>query len=426
MNPIVIDTQNLSKQYKLGGHFQLDMNLPEIVEFKVKNLLRRLCGKKVEKRTDSRDFYALKNVSFTIRQGEVVGIIGHNGSGKSTLLKVLTQITDPSEGQARIAGRVASLLEVGTGFHPELSGRENIFLNGSIMGMTRKEIKEKFDKIVAYSGIERFLDTPVKRYSSGMSVRLAFSIAAHLEPEILVIDEVLAVGDAEFQKRCLGRMKNVASEGRTVLFVSHDMAAVQTLCSRVIMLENGKIVADGKPEEIIPLYANAIPQQNTDISHRSDRQGDGQATISRCQVTDLHGNDVRAGEPWQIQVDYQTHCPNAPHEFSFHINTIGTQKICNLSTNMLVNSPTHWPSKGTIMIHPDDDCRLWPESYTLTPTLHCNGNLSDRIQDAVRFNVIMGNQNRFKSLNNQHAVMMLPADIHIQDQNMSVPLDKAA
>ncbi len=200
------------------------------------------------------EFWALKDISLDIEQGEVMGIIGRNGAGKSTLLKILSQITEPTEGEIRIRGRVASLLEVGTGFHPELTGRENIFLNGAILGMTRTEIRRKFDEIVAFAEIEKFLDTPVKRYSSGMYVRLAFAVAAHLEPDILVVDEVLAVGDAEFQRKCLGKMNSVAHGGRTVLFVSHNMQAIRMLCGRVMLLDSGHCAADGAADDTIGQY----------------------------------------------------------------------------------------------------------------------------------------------------------------------------
>lgn len=200
------------------------------------------------------DFWALKDVSFEVKQGEVVGIIGRNGAGKSTLLKILSRITEPTEGRIRLRGRVASLLEVGTGFHPELTGRENIFLNGAILGMTREEIRRKFDEIVAFAEVEKFLDTPVKRYSSGMYVRLAFAVAAHLEPEILIIDEVLAVGDAQFQKKCLGKMGEVAKGGRTVLFVSHNMAAVMNLCPKALHFESGRLVNSGSTDDIVRSY----------------------------------------------------------------------------------------------------------------------------------------------------------------------------
>jgi lipopolysaccharide transport system ATP-binding protein len=207
---------------------------------------------------DKEEFWALKDVSFEVKRGEVVGIIGRNGAGKSTLLKILSRITEPSEGRVTLRGRVASLLEVGTGFHPELTGRENIFLNGAILGMSKAEIRKKFDEIVAFAEVERFLDTPVKRYSSGMYVRLAFAVAAHLEPEILVVDEVLAVGDAEFQKKCLGKMKDVATGGRTVLFVSHNMGAVASLCEKVIYLKNGKVSSLGKTPEQIYIYLKDV------------------------------------------------------------------------------------------------------------------------------------------------------------------------
>ncbi len=200
------------------------------------------------------DFWALKDINFEVNKGDKIGIIGRNGAGKSTLLKVLSRITEPTTGKIHINGRIASLLEVGTGFHPELTGRENIYLNGAILGMSRSEIKEKFDEIVAFAEVDKFLDTPVKRYSSGMYVRLAFSVAAHLEPEILVVDEVLAVGDVEFQKKCLGKMSEVSKEGRTILFVSHNMAAISNLCNRTILLQDGQISYDGETSKAIQKY----------------------------------------------------------------------------------------------------------------------------------------------------------------------------
>ena len=216
-------------------------------------------------------FWALSNVSLEVKQGEVVGVIGRNGAGKSTLLKILSRITEPTTGRIQIRGRLASLLEVGTGFHPELSGRENIFMNGSILGMSRSEIQMKFDEIVAFSGVEKFLDTPVKHYSSGMYVRLAFSVASHLEPEILVIDEVLAVGDAEFQKKCLGKMEDVAKHrGRTVIFVSHNMGAVRTLCSRVILLRNGEVADNGPTRQVIDSYLGLLESETESTWARAD------------------------------------------------------------------------------------------------------------------------------------------------------------
>ncbi|MFN5886762.1 MAG: ABC transporter ATP-binding protein, partial [Flavobacteriales bacterium] len=204
---------------------------------------------------DSSGFiWALKDISFSVNHGEVLGVIGRNGAGKSSLLKILSKVTSPTKGQIMLNGRVASLLEVGTGFHPELTGRENIFLNGAILGMTKREITQKFDEIVAFSGVEKYIDTPVKRYSSGMYVRLAFAVAAHLEPEILIVDEVLAVGDVDFQKKCMGKMKDVARHGRTVIFVSHNMEAVKNLCTRAILMEHGTIVSEGLPSDVIETY----------------------------------------------------------------------------------------------------------------------------------------------------------------------------
>jgi lipopolysaccharide transport system ATP-binding protein len=236
-----ISIKCLSKRYSIGV-------------VKDSSFRASLAGIFKKKKKPNNDFWALKDVSFDVERGEVIGIIGKNGAGKSTLLKVLSKITQPTEGRIEINGRVASLLEVGTGFHPELTGRENIYLNGTLLGMTRKEVAEKLEEIVEFSGVRKFIDTPVKHYSSGMYVRLAFSVAAHLEPEILIIDEVLAVGDAEFQKKCLGKMKDVAGEGRTVIFVSHDLVAVRKLCNRGVLLENGQIKFNGVMEGAIRAY----------------------------------------------------------------------------------------------------------------------------------------------------------------------------
>lgn len=257
MNDTVITVENLCKKYTIGHQKQARYetfreNLNHMGRGMLQRLQHPLSTNK--ENIDLEEFWALKDLNFEIQRGDRVGIIGRNGAGKSTLLKILSRITEPSSGRVAIRGRVASLLEVGTGFHPELTGRENIFLNGAILGMSRVEIKKKFDEIVDFAEIEKFLDTPVKRYSSGMYVRLAFAVAAHLEPEILLVDEVLAVGDAEFQKKCLGKMGQVAKEGRTILFVSHNMAAIESLCSRAILLKNGRKFQSGKPSPIIGQY----------------------------------------------------------------------------------------------------------------------------------------------------------------------------
>lgn len=260
MSDVVIRAEDLGKKYLIGHEASGERYtaLRDVVMRTCQGFARStfdmMRGRQLITGAKIEEFWALKDVSFDIRRGDVVGIIGRNGAGKSTLLKVLSRITEPSKGRIEIKGRIASLLEVGTGFHPELTGRENIFLNGAILGVTRAEIWRKFDEIVAFAEVEKFLDTPVKRYSSGMYVRLAFAVAAHLEPEILVVDEVLAVGDAEFQKKCLGKMRDVAGHGRTVLFVSHNMGAVQTLCGSAIMLEKGRLRSLGQVAEIVELY----------------------------------------------------------------------------------------------------------------------------------------------------------------------------
>jgi lipopolysaccharide transport system ATP-binding protein len=255
MSNKVITVEHLSKSYILKHqNTERYTALRDVITNKVKSVFS---SNKEQQNLSTETFWALNDVSFEINQGDKVGIIGRNGAGKSTLLKVLSRIVTPTKGRITIEGRVASLLEVGTGFHPELTGRENIFLNGAILGMSKNEIQRKFDEIVAFSEVERFLDTPVKRYSSGMYVRLAFAVAAHLEPEILIVDEVLAVGDAEFQKKCLGKMKDVAGEGRTVLFVSHNMAAVRNLCDKAILMNKGSILKQGSVDMVMDEYLNS-------------------------------------------------------------------------------------------------------------------------------------------------------------------------
>jgi lipopolysaccharide transport system ATP-binding protein len=258
MSAPVISVEKLSKRYEIGHQRDAGDGLRHALEDAFRNPFRWISERKKQLQPAREEFWALKDVGFEIMPGEVVGIIGRNGAGKSTLLKILSRITEPTSGRIIMHGRVASLLEVGTGFHQELTGRENIFLNGAILGMSKAEIRRKFDEIVAFSEIEKFLDTPVKRYSSGMYVRLAFAVAAHLEPEILIVDEVLAVGDADFQKKCLGKMRDISGkEGRTVLFVSHNMSAVTQLCAKGIWLKNGQVVKSGDAEEVVRDYLNA-------------------------------------------------------------------------------------------------------------------------------------------------------------------------
>lgn len=274
----VIRVEHLGKCYRLGAH--------NVTYNTLRDRLAGIFQRKSQAHSGiATEHWAVNDVSFTVEQGEVVGLIGRNGAGKSTLLKILSRITTPTRGQAVLLGRLASLLEVGTGFHPELTGRENIFLNGAILGMSRAEVRSHFDEIVAFSQIEKFLDTQVKYYSSGMYVRLAFAVAAHLNPEILIVDEVLAVGDHEFQKRCLGRMRDVAKSGRTILFVSHSMPAVESLCSRAILLSGGRVEADGRPRDVISAYL--VPAKSDscwEVRDVTDREGNGRARFLRVEL----------------------------------------------------------------------------------------------------------------------------------------------
>jgi len=290
--------ENLGKRYRIGKAFQRSENWRQAL-LKTATAPFRYLGTRMRKATSKEILWALREVSFEVKQGEVVGIIGRNGAGKSTLLKILSRITDPSEGSAEIHGRVNSLLEVGTGFHPELTGRENIYLAAAIHGMRRSEVDRKFDEMVDFAGVSKFIDTPLKRYSSGMGVRLGFAVAANLESEVLLVDEVLAVGDIEFQKKCLGRMQAVAGAGRTVLFVSHKMEAVESLCERVILLDQGRVAMDGPSLTVLDAYVNTALDQGAfqTMAERSDRQGSGEYRYDRVWFTDVEGRTITAAKP---------------------------------------------------------------------------------------------------------------------------------
>jgi len=312
---IAVAVSNLGKAYRIGIVEQKEENLISAMIKSIaapfKNFIKIKSLKNIQSNTQGKDiFWANRNISFEVQQGEVLGIIGKNGAGKSTLLKMLSRITEPTEGRIELYGRVASLLEVGTGFNPELTGRENIFLNGTILGLTRKEIEERYNSIVEFSGIEKFIETPVKRYSSGMKVRLAFAVAAHLDPEILIIDEVLAVGDAEFQKKCLGKMQEVAGkQGRTVLFVSHDMAAVKKLCTRAILLQHGTIIQEGTPNDVVNYYLlNAASIANSNEVTFEHAKGNKKFVIQQVELLNEHGEVTQiaeSGKDVQIKLYYQ-------------------------------------------------------------------------------------------------------------------------
>ena len=309
----VIKVENLSKRYRIGV-INRDMLYKDLqsrwAKFRGKEDPNAPIGFKHDKRLEHGDeFWALRNVDLEVKEGEILGIIGRNGAGKSTLLKILSQITAPTEGRIKVKGRIASLLEVGTGFHPELTGRENVYLNGAILGMTRKEVRSKFDEIVAFAEIDEFIDTPVKRYSSGMYVRLAFAVAAHLDPEILIVDEVLAVGDASFQQKCLGKMKDVSrGQGRTVLFVSHNMASVQALCGQAVLLDEGANKLQGKPNEVVAEYLRSKTKESITLDARRDRTGTGEVVATKITYENGRGENIHsacAGQPLTIKISYK-------------------------------------------------------------------------------------------------------------------------
>lgn len=311
----MIQTENLGKTYRVAHQDNRVQYraLRDVITQKAKNLMRK-SRQAIRSSESFEEFWALKDVSLQVEQGEVVGVIGRNGAGKSTLLKILSRITEPTEGRVRIKGMLASLLEVGTGFHPELTGRENIFLNGAILGMKRTEIKRRFDEIVAFAEVEKFLDTPVKRYSSGMYVRLAFAVAAHMEPEILIVDEVLAVGDAAFQRKCLGRMGAVSREGRTVLFVSHNMAALRSLCTRAVWLDHGQLKECGGTSDVINHYLKTNTANNLESKWENSVAAPGDERVRLRSVRVIPqgdcGDQITVHTPLRIEFSYWNYVPD--------------------------------------------------------------------------------------------------------------------
>lgn len=387
--PFAIKADGVSKRYELGERVRLNPTLRDRLTDSLQ-WLRRGGG-----RSAPVELWALSDVGFEIQPGEVVGIIGRNGAGKSTLLKVLSRITEPTRGRIEIYGRVGSLLEVGTGFHPELSGRENIFLNGSILGMARREIARKFDEIVAFAELEQFIDTPVKRYSSGMYIRLAFAVAAHLEPEILLIDEVLAVGDAAFQKKCLGKMGEIARRGRTVLFVSHNTAAMLNLCRRGILIDRGQVMADGPIEPVIQQYLRGLRVATPwDLSKCEDRQGRGRVRFTRVRFEDGDGNPVEqgvSGRPLVIALDYEAAdhrpLPNCRASVAFY-DGLG-QTLFNCSSELVIADPIDLPPSGTLRCA-IPNLPLSQNQYVLTIFLEVNREVEDWILNAIELDVVDG------------------------------------
>lgn len=384
MNNIAISVKNIGKQYRLGSGRKYDTLRDAMMGV--------FSGEGKSSGNNTQTIWALKDISFEISPGEVVGIIGRNGAGKSTLLKILSRITEPSTGQARIHGRVGSLLEVGTGFHPELSGRENVYLNGAILGMRRTEIDRRFDEIVAFAEIEKFLDTPVKRYSSGMYVRLAFAVAAHLDPEILLVDEVLAVGDLAFQKKCLGKMEDVSQQGRTVLFVSHNMAAIQALCKRGILLAQGQVVCDAAIDQTVNAYLKALEQNAVyDLAERSERRGRGNVRLTHVHISADERVPLSAlttGRPARFAFSVSESCAGLACTFTIY-NQYG-QPVANM--NSAVSGPQ---DRYAAMMEPQFVCEieellLVPGRYRINAALSRNGELEDHVEGAAFFDVEQG------------------------------------
>lgn len=337
MTDKVIHVENLGKKYRIGHVRERYRTLREALIDTAKSPIRRLrsFGQSSHQAEDT--IWALNGVSFEVKRGEVLGIIGRNGSGKSTLLKILTRITDPTTGRAELNGRVGSLLEVGTGFHPELTGRENTYLSGAILGMARKEIDRKFDEIVDFSGVEQFIDTPVKRYSSGMKVRLGFAVAAHLEPEILLIDEVLAVGDTEFQRKCLAKMKDVASAGRTVLLVSHNMGSIRRLCQKALLLDSGRVVGFGDANEVVDQYLDDVVGGQADIIFKKDQSKEMQ--IRRIRILDEQGAQtavLNRVKLFRIEICYDVRVPIPDAYVVFDLRSAEGIRICHSLDSDLV------------------------------------------------------------------------------------------
>lgn len=374
MGNIAICVRNLGKCYRIG----LAKNRPETLRESVLSILHapfHYLRTRLQPPDSKELLWALHEVSFAVHKGEVLGIVGQNGAGKSTLLKILSRITEPTKGWAKIYGRVGSLLEVGTGFHPELTGRENIYLNGAILGMRRAEVARKFDEIIDFAGIEKFLDTPVKRYSSGMFVRLAFAVAAHLEPEILIVDEVLAVGDVMFRKKCLGKMESISQAGRTVLLVSHNMEIIEHLCSRAILLDKGKIAIDGDPAKVIATYL----QTNTHYSYNDQTYGIDRNLLETCSHPDLRITDIQllsssgaplgtfeTGDPLTIRIHYEAKRQFFSPAFAVFLKNEFGQEIFRVNTEPISGYPIqHLAPQGVIDLSMDS-LPLTANDYYLT------------------------------------------------------------
>jgi len=418
-----ISVENLCKRYELGALQQ---------ETQLRDHLMHLLRAPFRRRPPKEILWALRDVSFNVEQGEVVGIIGRNGAGKSTLLKVLSKITYPTSGKVRARGRVASLLEVGTGFHEELTGRENIFLNGSILGMRKREVDAKLDQIVAFSGVERFIDTPIKRYSSGMRMRLGFAVAAHLEPDLLIVDEVLAVGDAVFQKKCVSAMQDLRGGGRTVLFVSHNMAAVENLCSRGIWIAEGRVRQDGPTHQVIEAYMQSFASADaaiSDLTSIGTRRGSGEARYTKVEFLSKEGERqtvTRCGKGVVIRLHYHANEPIERPSFGFRMYTeLGT----------LVTDTGTWLHGLDIPLAPAgdgyvdleiDSLNLIPGRYFLSLQLDSSMStkLYDMLEHAVHLDVEEGPiYGSTRKIDSRHGLVFFPQRWHVEGIGKASPVE---
>nr|WP_290226434.1 ABC transporter ATP-binding protein [Trichocoleus desertorum] len=429
MSDTVIRVENLGKKYIIGHQTQGRSRytaLRDVLADGARSVGRRILNPFAQQPLPptKEEFWALKDVSFEIEQGEAIGIIGRNGAGKSTLLKILSRITEPTTGRVELKGRVASLLEVGTGFHPELTGRENIFLNGAILGMSRVEINRKFDEIVEFAEVSRFLDTPVKRYSSGMYVRLAFAVAAHLEPEILLVDEVLAVGDAKFQKRCLGKLRDVAgSEGRTILFVSHDLPAMQALCNKAVLMHHGSIKMQGISSEIIANYLSLGSQDflgEVSLQKHPGRLHSREKALQKIWLTnDNHEktNEFSMGDSLLASFSFDCEHPVSAPGFGFGFEDQTGRRIFSLNNYMSPNPKNEFGSikQGTVSLK-IDNIPLMPGKYYISVSLVENqAEWVDFIERAIGFEVypadIFGSG---KIPDSSHGIIFFPGQITVK------------
>lgn len=396
MSGAAIRVEGLGKMYRIGGPVERYKTLRDTVSQAVTGIGQRVRGLFGGENGAGRKYetiWALKDVSFEVQPGEVVGIIGRNGAGKSTLLKILSRITEPTEGRVEIRGRVGSLLEVGTGFHPELTGRENVYLNGAILGMTRAEVDRKFDEIVAFAEVEKFIDTPVKHYSSGMYLRLGFSVAAHLEPDILLIDEVLAVGDLDYQRKCVGKMKDVSRAGRSVLFVSHNMTAVNGLCSAAMLLENGRLLMRGVAQEVVNIHKKSISVASSGFATSpQQRRGNHRIAITRLQILNHMGERsavFATGDPIIVRICYDNPNNLASADFEIKFKDEFGSILSTLST--FLKGKSHNLRRGTGAVY----CRipqltLAPGEYALETNCMVGRDVEDVIENAASITVLDG------------------------------------